>query len=120
MANKREFKKAVNEIGGVLTEEMLYAFVNVEKADKEAISQSIGMVMDAVENATKHANVFFDKGVKAFENKREYSKEKAEFFQLLFNKINKEFDESINAALAKFNAALPQEVKDGLKASVAE
>lgn len=117
MANKRDFKKYIDAVSAMVTEEMLYAYVNVENADKKAISEAIGMVMDAAENARNHANIYFDKGHKAFESLSEYGKEKSAFFQKLFNKINTEYSANIDAALAKFNAALPQEIKDGLKAS---
>ncbi|MDE6294687.1 MAG: hypothetical protein K2M03_01345 [Muribaculaceae bacterium] len=115
MANKREFKKYVNAIGVLVTEEMLDAYVNVKNADRKAISEAVGTVMDAVETACKHANIYFDKGPKAFADMKEYSKEKKQFFNKLFNKINTEFNESIESAISKFNGALPQDIKDALK-----
>lgn len=115
MANKREFKKNVERLGSDLCENMMISWVNIEDADKKAIAEAIGKILSGVENARSNANVFFDKGVKAFENKKEYSKAKVVFFKKLFNKIIEDLNQNINEALKLYNGALPQSVKDANK-----
>lgn len=112
MANKRDFKKAVEAVGASIIEEMMLAYYNIKGADQAAIGNSINTVLKAIENAKDNANVYFDKGVKAFESEKEYSKAKKEFFKALFNKIHTEFSEQIDQAVKNFNQAIPQEVKD--------
>lgn len=119
MANKREFKKNVEALGGELCENMMVTWYNVEGADKKAISNAIGKVLGGVEAARSHSNVFFDKGAKAFSNRHEYSKAKKAFFRQLFNKIIADYNQVINDALKEYNGALPQEVKDANKAIAA-
>lgn len=111
MANKREFKKYVDALGASVIDEMVIAFYNVKGADRDKISQAIETALGAVGKAKNNANVFFDKGVRAFENVSEYSKAKKEFFKTLFNKIESEFDEDINKALKLFNDSLPSDEK---------
>lgn len=111
MANKREFKKSIDAIGGAVCNEMMIAYYNVEGADKNAISASIEKVLAAVVKAKDNANVFFDKGVKAFADKAEYTKSKAAFFKALFSKIHTEFGEELNIAVKEFNKAIPADVK---------
>ncbi len=112
MANKRDFKKAVEAVGSSVCEEMMTAYYNVKGADKNAIASSIQTILSAIENAKDNANVSFDKGAKAFEDKKEYKKEKNLFFKSLFNKIQAEFAEQLNLAVNNFNKAIPQEAKN--------
>ncbi len=112
MANKRDFKKAVDAVGASVIDEMMIAYYNVQNADKEAIANSVSTILGAIEKAKDNSNVYFDKGVKAFENKAEYAKAKKGFFKALFNKIHTEFSEQIDQAVKAFNNAIPQEVKE--------
>ncbi|MBD5194173.1 MAG: hypothetical protein HDS71_03095 [Bacteroidales bacterium] len=111
MASKREFKKYVDALGASVIDEMVSSYYNVEGVDKDKISKAIEQVLGAVGAAKSHSNIYFDRGVKAFESKKEYAKGKKEFFISLFDKIQTEFDEEINQALKLFNEALPEEVK---------
>ncbi|MCM1377291.1 MAG: hypothetical protein NC097_03145 [Clostridium sp.] len=118
MANKRTFKKVVDILGADLCENMMISFVNLEGVDKAKVSEAIGKVLDATEEARLHSNVFFDKGVKAFPSKKEYSTEKKKFFKALYNKIEKDFNEKISEALKLYNSAIPESVKQEQKAAV--
>lgn len=118
MANKREFKKYVDALGASACDEMMYAYYTVEGADKDAISKAIEKVLLATNKARMNSNVFFDKGVKAFNDVKEYSKAKDAFFKALFEKVSTEFSEEINSALKDFNAALPADEKQKNKEAV--
>lgn len=112
MANKKDFKKAVEAVGASIVGEMMVAYYNIKGADQAAIGNSINTVLKAIETAKDNANVSFDKGVKAFADVKEYSKAKKDFFKALFNKIHVEFSEQIDQAVKNFNKAIPQEVKN--------
>lgn len=120
MANKREFKKSVDAIGSAIYDEMMAAYYNIEGVNKDAIENAIGKVLAATVKAKDNANVFFDKGVKAFESPEAYGKAKAAFFKGLFEKINAELGEELNAALKEFNEALPASAKEANKQAAAE
>ena len=111
MANKREFKKYVDALGASVIDEMVVSYYNVKGADRDKISEAIEATLGAIGKAKNNANVFFDKGAKAFESPEEYSKAKKSFFRTLFNKIENEFGEDVNKALKLFNKALPEEEK---------
>lgn len=117
MPNKREFKKYVDALGASIVEEMMVAYYNVEGADKKAIGNAVGTVLDAVEDAKDKANVYFDRGVKSFESAKEYGVEKRKFFKALFHKISTDFSGEIDSAIKTFNAALPEKVKEAQKAA---
>lgn len=111
MANKREFKKYCDALGASVIDEMISAYYNVAGADKDKIAQSMEQVLGAIGKAKSNANVFFDKGVRAFESAEAYSKAKKAFFKALFDKIETEFSEEVNQALHTFNSALPADEK---------
>ncbi len=119
MANKREFKKDVEALGATICEEMMATYYNVENVDRDEIAKSIEKVLFAITQAKDNANVSFDRGVKAFGSKEEYSKAKTKFFKSLFIKINEELAEKLNDALAVFNKALPEEIKQQNKEAAA-
>ncbi len=120
MANKREFKKYVEAVGASACNEMMDAYYTVDGVDKDSVSKAIEKVLGATAAARANANVFFDKGVKAFATKKEYSRAKEEFFTKLFEKINSDFTKELDEALKLFNSAIPQVVKDQNKAVAAE
>lgn len=118
MANKREFKKYVEAIGSSTCEAMMETYYNVKGVDKEAIEKAIEKVLGAIGAAQSNSNIYFDKGVKAFANPKEYSYEKKIFFKKLFDKISVDFNKEIDEALKIFNAAIPQEVKEQQKSEL--
>ena len=111
MANKREFKKFVTAVGAGVAEDMLVNYHCNPGMDKAKVDECIGRVLLAVTKAVSDANVFFDKGARAFENKKEYIKAKEEFFKQLFKKINSEFVAELDGALKEYNSAVPADVK---------
>lgn len=120
MANKREFKKYVEAVGASACDAMMATYYNVEGVNKESIENSIRMVLGAVGVARSNADVTFDKGVKAFDTMKDYSKAKAEFYKKLFSKINNDFAQSIDEAIKVFNAAIPQSVRDSYKEALSD
>lgn len=120
MANKREFKKYVDAVGASACDAMMATYYNVEGADRKAISEAIGKVLGAIGAARAHANIYFDKGHKAFESPRQYGKAKEEFFKKLFAKISDDFNAELDGALKVFNAAIPAEAKEENRKAAAE
>lgn len=120
MASKRDFKKYVEAVGSSACGAMVEAYGMYEKADRQAIADSIKKTISAVENARDHSNIYFDKGYRAFPDKKAYSKAKKDFFKKLFAKVNSDFKKELNAALKTFNGALPKEALEDNKAAAAE
>lgn len=116
MANKREFKKYADALGASIIDEMISAYYNVEGADRDKIAEAMETVLGAIGKAKNNANVTFDRGAKSFDSVEEYAKAKKAFFRSLFDKIETEFGEEVNASLKLFNAALPAEEKARNKA----
>ncbi|MBD5176949.1 MAG: hypothetical protein HDT05_06025 [Bacteroidales bacterium] len=115
MPNKREFKKYADALGASIVEEMMVSYYNVEGADKKAIAEAVGKVLGAIETAKNNANVYFDRGPKAFADHKEYAQAKRQFFRSLFNKIESDFGAQVDDAVKQFNAALPESYKAAQK-----
>ena len=108
MANKREFKKFVTAVGASICEDMMINSYSQQNADRQKTSEAIKRVLVAVNQASSNANVFFDKGAKAFADRKEYSKAKHAYFKVLFKKINTDFATALNGAVKEFNEAMPK------------
>lgn len=113
--NKQQFKKAVEAIGASVCDEMMTVYYNEKGVDQDKISKAVAQMLGATAAAKSNANVFFDKGRKAFASDKEYMKAKHEFFKKLFNKIHEDFNRELSAALKLFNEAVPAEVKEANK-----
>lgn len=111
MPNKREFKKYADAMGASIIDEMISAYYNVEGVDRDKIAEAMEKVLAAIGKAKNNANIFFDRGAKAFADRKEYGVARHKFFRALFDKINTEFSEEVNESLKLFNAALPAEEK---------
>lgn len=120
MANKRDFKKSVEAIGASICNDMMITYYNVDGVDRNAIAGAIEKVLVATAKAKDNANIFFDRGPRAFDDVKDYLKEKKNFFRSLFNKIDSEFAEEIEVALKEYNAAIPADVKAKNKEAVTE
>lgn len=115
--NKRDFKKYVEAVGDSACAQMADIYDTVENINKEKVADAVEKVIAAVAAAKSNADITFDKGVKAFENLKEYSKAKKSFFRQLFKKIYDDFYTELDAALKDFNSAIPEEVKKENKAA---
>jgi len=120
MANKRAFKKYAEALGATICEEMMMVYYNVEGADQDKIAKAIEKVLGTTSAAKSNANITFDKGVRAFENYKEYSEAKKSFFRAMFNKISVDFSQQIDEALKLFNSAVPAAAKESNKAAATE
>lgn len=116
--NKRDFKKYVESVGDSACASMAEVYDSVEKIDKAKVADAVEKVIAAVAAAKSNADITFDKGAKAFDNLKEYSKAKKAFFKQLFEKIYKDFYNELDEALKEFNSAVPKEVKEENKASI--
>ena len=115
--NKRNFKKYVEALGDSACASMVDIYDTVENVDKEKVANAIEKVLKTVETAKVNADVTFDKGVKAFESLKDYSKAKKVFFKQLYKKIYEDFYNGLDEAVKEFNAAVPDEVKEENKAA---
>lgn len=111
MANKRDFKKSVEEIGAGLCSQILALGDYTEGMNQDVVDDCVDKIIAAIYSAKDNANLFFDRKVKEFANLQEYNKEKSRFFKKLFEKISSDFFAVVDEALKEFNAALPEGVK---------
>ena len=115
MCNKRNFKKDVEGIGSSAINEMMVAYVNIKDVDRKGVAEAVEIVLGAMTSAKDEANICFDRGPRSFADSKEYSKARRAFFKALFAKIANDFNQNLEEALKKFNAALPESVKEAQK-----
>lgn len=109
MASKREFKKSVEALTSALVDEMMASYYNEEAADREKITSAITKVISAMQNAKLESNKLFNKGMKDFENVKEYNKAKATFSKTKFDKAIDNFNNTLGDALKDYNDGMPKQ-----------
>lgn len=120
MANKRIFKKYVTQVSTALVNDMMTIYYSFENIDKDAIDKAVINILKGGESAIMKSNVKFDKTLKAFENSRQYRKAKRDFYNGVYKKVNGEFKKCISDSIATFNNAIPEDLKNKLKAEVSD
>lgn len=118
MATKRDFKKNVDAIGACACQPMVEALQKADEKTQKTIEDAITKIISATAAARSNADITFDKGVNAFQNLKEYSAAKRDFYKKLFDKINNDFAKELEEALAAFNSVLSPEDKEKNKSSV--
>lgn len=115
MANKRDFKKSVKEIGDSICGQLLFLQESNPKIDRETTYRSVAEILDAVDLAKARSNSFMGRRSEEMTDSQERSKNKKDFQRNLFSSIRKDFSESVDSALKTFNEALPAEVRESNK-----
>lgn len=116
MASKRDFKKYIAAASNAVSQNMMFVGCTVDGVDNDAVNEAIIDILKAAELSILKANVKFDKTPKAC-GEGTYSKERRAFYKALFKKANKDYVQALNAAIKKFNAAVPEEAKAKNKAN---
>lgn len=107
MANKREFKKSVEALCAAIVDEMSMSYYNAADANRDLISEAIKKVLGAMETARQDSNVLFKKGVKEFDNFAAYNAAKKKFYKENYNNAIAKFNDAIGEALKDYNKAVP-------------
>lgn len=114
MANKRDFKKYITAVTNAVCQDMM-DICCLDSVDCNAVQDAVIEVLKAGELAIIRTGVKFDKTPGAFPEGG-YKNARRVFYKALYKKANKEFSETLNAAVKKFNAAIPEQVKAENKA----
>lgn len=110
MANKREFKKYVTAVSQAVSQDMMDTCYTIDGVDCETVQDAVIDILKAAELAIMKSNVKFDKTPKGCAD-GSYGKQRQSFYKALFSKANKDFTDAINAAVKKFNTAIPEQAK---------
>lgn len=108
MANKRNFKKALESLTAAIADEMMISYYNEKEADRDKISKAIAKVITGMEKAKSTAAQMFGKGVKEFQNLAEYNKAKTEFTRENYKKAIAEYNDALSDALKEYNEGMPK------------
>lgn len=117
MANKRDLKKQIRNICGGLATECVLATEFAPGIDKEKMNEIIGKIAGLQENTLSRTSFSFDKSIRDYDNRHEFIVAKKAYYHKAYNKLVKDFNDTVEEIVKEMNAALPQEVKDANKAA---
>lgn len=116
MANKRQLKKHIRYVCGDMAAEILCARAAFDGFDNDAVAQIIGKIANLQVQTLDKVSFSFDKARNNFADEHEYNKAHKAYYRAAFAKLNKEFVDGVKDIVKDMNAAMPQAVKDQLKA----
>lgn len=108
MANKRILKKQVHYICGDIALECAIALQTIPGINEEIINQTIVDLAELQTKTLEKISFSFDKAAHDYDNKSEYTKEKALYNKKAFSKLKIEFNQAILDIVNKMNSALPK------------
>ena len=107
MANKRQIKKAIQEAGGDIASECIFA----ESAfGEDKIEQWDSIIIDTAllqQEAVNRVNNRFGKKVKDFANRKEYNKARRVFFKQCEKELSEYFRTEVNNIAKRMNELMP-------------
>lgn len=119
MANKRVFKKSVEELADITCGVIVSSFNALDGNGKKVANEVFEKVVSAAAAAKSNADKVFGKKMREFGSAKEYLNAKKDFYKELFNNIQSDFSKEVNEALKEFNAVLPAQAKEDNKKAVA-
>lgn len=119
MANKRQLKKFIRNFCGAAAAEILLAKAAFPEMDRKKVYDIVKKIA-ALQSATVHTvNLGFDKSPSAFENSRQYSKERRAYFRKAYSGLIKAFDDRMVEIVKEMNEAMPEEARREIKEFIA-
>jgi len=109
--NKRSLKKEIRIICGSLAAGCIFASMSGTEEQKKAYDDIICEIAELQTNALRLTNVSYPRGASSYENKKEYSADRAAYYKMAFRKLKGDFNAHVEAILKKMNALLPAEQK---------
>lgn len=119
MATKRQLKKYVRNTCGALASEIILAHVAFPAIDGNKVSEIVTEIASLQCSAIARVGISYDKAPRDFESKNEYRKDRRAYFATAYNKLVADFNNDVLALVKKMNAALPEEVRQTIKETVA-
>jgi len=118
MANKRRFKKNVEELSQSICAQLLVIQSRNGEVPSDVTARNINRILNASKEAKNKSNHFLhDEGKKGMDMKERLASRK-KFFKNLFDEIKVEYSKELDGALRDFNENLPESVKRSNKASL--
>lgn len=112
MANKRRLKKEIAYICGDAASQCILAGELFEKADRDALSQSIIKLAMLQGKTMRLVNISFDKAPRDFETIADYHRGRHEYFRTAYTKLREKFNTELRGILHEMNEAVPRDEKD--------
>lgn len=108
MANNREFKKSIEALSSALVSEIMASLYNEKEADTLKLNEAIDKIAKAMVRAKQHTGKVFDKGLKDFNNLKEYNLAKAKFTKEKYKEAIAKYNEGLGEALKAYNEGMPK------------
>lgn len=120
MANKRELKKFIRNTCGALASEIIIARAVFPAISRKEVHNIVAQIAALQCTTVAKVGIVFDKAPGDYESAKEYHKERKQYFATAFKALIDQFDKDVEAIVKRMNAALPEDVRAEIKATVSE
>lgn len=116
MASIRKTKKNIRYACGDIAAELLIASHAIKDFNRAETNKIISDIASLQVAALSKCSFDFDKAKSDFENGKAYKDARRKYAAAAFHKLNEEMGKRMQEIVDKMNAAMPQHIKDALKA----
>ena len=116
MASIRKTKKNIRYACGDIAAELLIASHAIKDFNRAETTKIISDIASLQVDALSKCSFDFDKAKSDFESVKAYNTAKRKYAAAAFHKLNEEIGKRMQAIVDQMNAAMPQHIKDAVKA----
>lgn len=116
MASIRKTKKNIRYACGDIAAELLIASHAIKDFNKAETTKIIGEIASMQVDALAKCSFDFDKAKSDFETGKAYRQARSKYASAAFHKLSEEFGKRMQEIVDQMNAAMPQRVRDAVKA----
>lgn len=120
MANKRDLKKFIRNTCGALASEIIIARAVFPAISRKEVHDIVARIAALQCTTLAKVGIAFDKVPGDYESVKEYHKERKQYFATAFNALVDEFDKEVEEIVKSMNAALTDDVRAEIKATISE
>lgn len=116
MASIRKTKKNIRYACGDIAAELMIASHAIKDFNQEETGKLIGDIAGLQVDALSKCSFSFDKVKADFPNGKDYRLARSKYASAAFHKLNQEMNKRMQDIVDRMNAAMPQHIKDAIKA----
>ena len=116
MATKRQLKKRISYVCGVLAGEFLNAATCIESINDDTVCKVINDIAHLQVTTRGLVTVAYDKTPRDFGTRHQYNRDRRAYYKKAYGSLRDEFGKKALEIVKEMNAAVPAEERSKLKA----
>lgn len=120
MTNKRQLKRYIVERGNEIVTDIVIAHKIFPEIKAKDVADVITDTLELMQQSLQRTYIAYDRTPSQFENRAAYRRARHQYYSQAYRKLLEDFDASVAELVKKMNAALPEEVRKKIVATLAQ